>query len=81
MRTIRSSSAGRFNGRAYRVTTGPSSARIRPGLVTVKSYRDTILDYATLPRAKTHSGRGDVRPHYGLTPHPTPATPTIQHIG
>jgi hypothetical protein len=73
----------RFNGRTYRITTQPSDGVVRPGLVTVKTYRDTILDYATHPEPKSLAADGAPcdRTTIGLLAR-RPVTPTIvQHIG
>jgi transposase len=73
----------RFNGRTYQITTEPSNGRIRPGLVTVKTHRDTILDYATHPEPKSLAADGSVcdRKTAGLLTR-RPVTPTIiLHVG
>ncbi|MGI8557667.1 MAG: hypothetical protein ACR2ND_05075 [Solirubrobacteraceae bacterium] len=48
----------RFNGRPYRITTEPSQGLVRDGVVTVKTYHATILDYATHPEPKSLSADG-----------------------
>jgi hypothetical protein len=73
----------RFNGRSYRITTQPSDGRVRPELVTVKTYHETILDYATHPEPKSHGpdDRPCDRTTIGLLAR-RPVTPTIiAHIG
>lgn len=73
----------RFNARTYQITTEPSNGRVRPGTVTVKTYRDTVLDYATHPEPKSLApdGKATDRTSVGLL-HRRPVTPTIvQHIG
>ena len=73
----------RFNARTYRITVEPSNGRVRPGTVSVKTYRDTILDYATHPEPKSLAPDEKVsdRTSIGLL-HRRPVTPTIvQQIG
>jgi hypothetical protein len=73
----------RFNGRSYRITTQPSNGRVQPGRVAVKTYHDTILDYATHPEPKSaeRDGKPCDRTTIGLLAR-RPVTPTIvQHIG
>jgi hypothetical protein len=73
----------RFNGRAYRITTEPSAGFARPGTVTVKTYQDTILEYATHPEPKSIAPDGSPcdRTTLGLLVR-RPVSPTIvQHIG
>ena len=73
----------RFNGRTYNITTKPSAGLVRPGLLTVKTYCDTILDYATHPEPKSLAADGEPsdRTMIGLLAR-RPVTPTIvQHIG
>ena len=80
---IRQDWVNRFNGRPYRITTEPSNGRVRPGLVTVKTFNDTILDYATHPEPKSIGPDGTPcdRTTIGILAR-RPVTPTIiQHIG
>jgi hypothetical protein len=73
----------RFSGRAYQITTEPSAGRVRPGIVIVKTYGDTILDYATHPEPKSCAADGTPcdRTTIGLLVR-RPIDPTIiQHIG
>jgi hypothetical protein len=73
----------RFNARAYHITTDPSEGIVRPGLVAVKTYGDTILDYATHtePKSLAVDGKPCDRTAIGLLGR-RPVTPTIiQHIG
>jgi hypothetical protein len=73
----------RFNGRGYRITTQASDGRVRPGLVTVNTYGDIILDYATHPEPKSLGPDGQPcdRTTIGLLRR-RPVAPTIvRHIG
>lgn len=49
----------RYSGRRYQITTEPSLGVVREGHVTVKSYRDVVLQYARHPEEKSldESGR------------------------
>ena len=49
----------RFNGHAYRTTTEPSQGVVLDGIVTVKTYGGTTLDYATHPEPKSSSFTGE----------------------
>jgi hypothetical protein len=73
----------RFNGRTYRITTEPSGGRVRPGLVTVKTYGDTILEYATHPEPKSLGPDGEPcdRTTIGLLRRRLVAPTIVRHIG
>jgi hypothetical protein len=73
----------RFNGRSYRITVEPSRGLVRPGLVTVKTYGDTILDYATHPEPKSLAADGTPcdRTTIGLLERRSVSPTIIQHIG
>lgn len=43
----------RYSGREYQITTKPSAGRVRQGVITVKTYRDVIEEFATHPEAKS----------------------------
>jgi hypothetical protein len=44
----------RYSGTRYKITTTPSNARHRQGIVTVKTYRDMLAEYAVHPEAKSN---------------------------
>jgi hypothetical protein len=73
----------RINGRAYQITTESSGGLLRPGLITVKTFGDVILDYETHPEPKSLGPDGTAcgRTTVGLLAR-RPITPTnVQHIG
>lgn len=49
----------RYSGMQYTITTRPSNARHRPGIVTVKTYRDMLAEYAVHPEAKSNAPDDD----------------------
>jgi hypothetical protein len=73
----------RVNGRAYRITTEPSGGRVRPGVVTVKTYGDTILEYATHaePKRLDPDGKPCDRTTIGLLGRRPVAAAIVRHIG
>jgi hypothetical protein len=68
----------RFNEHNYCITTDPSHGLIRDDIVTVKTYGETTLDYATHPEPKSNSSTGEPcsRQTVGLLAL-RPVTPTI----
>jgi hypothetical protein len=44
----------RYSGKPYTITTEPSNSRQRPGLLTVKTYRAMLAEYAVHPEAKSN---------------------------
>jgi hypothetical protein len=73
----------RFNRRAYNITTEPSGGLVRPGVVTVKTYDDVILDYATHPEPKSLAPDGTPcdRTTVGLLTRRAVSPTIIRHIG
>ena len=49
----------RYTGKTYKITTEPSQARHRPGLLTVKTYRNVLAEYAMHPEAKSNGPDGE----------------------
>jgi hypothetical protein len=73
----------RYSGKRYRITTEPSNARHRPGIVTVKTYRDMLADYTVHPEAKSNGpdGKPCSRSTIGILSRRPVAVRTINHIG
>ena len=73
----------RYSGRTYQITTEPSNAVERPGLVTVKTYRDIFAAYATNPEPKSADPGGTAchRQTVGLLQRRHVHARTISHIG
>ena len=73
----------RNSTRSYTITTEPSHGYERPGLVTVKTYRDTLREYATHPEAKSAEPNGGpcTRRTTGLLERRHVTARTITHIG
>jgi hypothetical protein len=65
----------RYSGRPYRITTEPSDGSVKPGTVTVKTYRDIIDEFATHPEAKSASHDGRPCPRHGRVSAPTAGSP------
>jgi hypothetical protein len=73
----------RYSGKRYAITTAPSKARHRPGVVTVTTYRGILAEYAVHPEAKSN-GPDDKccgRPTVGLLRRRPVSARTITHIG
>lgn len=73
----------RYSGREYRVTTEPSDNRERPGVVTVKNYRDVLREYATNPEHKSapSAGKPCGRRTVGLLQRRDVRPATTTHVG
>jgi hypothetical protein len=73
----------RYSGRQYQITTEPSNARHRPGIVTAKTYRDMLAEYAVHPEAKSNGPDGEPckRQTVGMLARRPVAARTIAHIG
>jgi hypothetical protein len=73
----------RHSRKAYRITTAPSHGRERDGLVTVKTYRQTLAEYATHPEVKSGDlhGRRSSRKTRGLLARRAVLARTTTHIG
>jgi hypothetical protein len=73
----------RYSSKRYRVTTEPSHSVHRPGVVTVKTYRDVLAEYAVHPEAKSNGpdGRSCRRQTVGLLARRPVTARTISHIG
>lgn len=75
--------ANRYSGTRYTITTQPSAARHRPGIVTVKTYREMLAEYAGHPEAKSCGPDEPAcrRPTAGLLYRRSVTNRTIAHIG
>ena len=73
----------RYSARPYAITAEPSGGYERDRLVTVKTYRDILAEYATHPEAKSAdlSGEPCRRPTRGLLKRRAVAVRTVTHIG
>jgi hypothetical protein len=72
----------RYSGKRYRITTTPSHAQHRPGVLTVKTYRDTLADYTAHPEPKANGADGPCRRHtHGLLARRPVRAKTMLHIG
>jgi len=73
----------RHTGREYTITTEPSHNYERSGIVTVKTYRDLLDEYATHPEAKSANATGARRNRQsrGLLARRPVTAGTITHIG
>ena len=73
----------RYTGRAYAVTAEPSDGYERDRVVTVKTYRSLLAEYATHPETKSADATGARcrRATRGLLARRTVTAATITHIG
>ncbi len=73
----------RYTGKTYKITTEPSQARHRPGLLTVKTYRNVLAEYAMHPEAKSNGpdGRPCSPQTVGMLSRRPFTARTIVHIG
>jgi hypothetical protein len=73
----------RYSGTRYRSTIEPSGGYERPGIVTIKTYRDVLADYATHPEAKSLGPHGEPseRGLAGLMKRRPVRVAGIRHVG
>ena len=73
----------RHSTRSYAITPTPSGGYERDGLVTVKTYRDILAEYATHPESKSADPAGTpcTRRTTGLLERRHVTARTITHIG
>jgi hypothetical protein len=73
----------RYSARRYAITPEPSGGYERDGLITVKTYRGVLAEYATHPEAKSADaeGRPCNRRTRGLLARRRVIARTVTHIG
>jgi len=73
----------RYTARSYTITTNPSEGYDRDSVVTVKTYRHTLAEYATHPESKSANATGARcrQQTRGLLARRSVTAQTITHIG
>ena len=75
--------SNRYSGNSYRISTQPSGGHERPGVVTIKTFRDVLAEYANHPEDKScgPDGQPSAASSAGLLRRRPVTVEGVRHIG